>query len=73
MRDIATPNSMPPNAPASTVSTPITWEELANGASTDDFRIDNVPSRIAQVGDLWAPVDAKQGRFDLAPLLQAAR
>ena len=59
--------------PLATVSTPITWEELANGASTDDFRIDNVPSRIAQVGDLWAPVDAKQGRFDLAPLLQAAR
>jgi bifunctional non-homologous end joining protein LigD len=59
--------------PLATVSTPVTWDELAAGASTEDFRIDNVPARIARVGDLWAPVDAKQGRFDLAPLLAAAR
>jgi bifunctional non-homologous end joining protein LigD len=58
--------------PLATVSTPITWDELAAGAVTEDFRIDNVPARIAQKGDLWAPVDAKRGRFDLAPLLQAA-
>jgi len=56
-----------------TVSTPVTWDELARGASTDDFRIDNVPSRIAHIGDLWAPVDANDGRFDLAPLVAAAR
>ena len=59
--------------PLATVSTPITWDELAGGASTEDFRIDNVPSRIGRVGDLWEPVDAKRGRFDLAPLLAAAR
>ena len=57
--------------PLATVSTPITWQELGDGASTDDFRIDNVPARVARVGDLWAPVDAKRGRFDLFPLLQA--
>jgi bifunctional non-homologous end joining protein LigD len=55
--------------PLATVSTPVTWAELADGASTDDFRIDGVPTRIATLGDLWAPVDAKRGRFDLAPLL----
>ena len=55
--------------PLATVSTPVTWDELADGASTDDFRIDNVPARVAMLGDLWAPVDAKRGRFDLAPLL----
>jgi len=59
--------------PLATVSTPVTWDELASGASTDDFRIENVPSRIARVGDLWAPVDAKRGRFNLTPLLAAAR
>ena len=58
--------------PLATVSAPLTWDELAGGASTEDFRIDNVPARIARVGDLWAPVDAPRGRFDLAPLLQAA-
>ncbi|MEO9161473.1 MAG: non-homologous end-joining DNA ligase [Casimicrobiaceae bacterium] len=54
-----------------TVSTPITWQELADGAAIDDFRVDNVPERIALRGDLWSPVDAKRGRFDLAPLLEA--
>jgi bifunctional non-homologous end joining protein LigD len=58
--------------PLATVSTPIAWEELANGASTEDFRIDNVPQRIAELGDLWAPIDAPRGRVDLAPLLAAA-
>jgi bifunctional non-homologous end joining protein LigD len=58
--------------PLATVSTPVTWDELAGGAATEDFRIDNVPARIAHVGDLWAPVDAKRDRFDLAPLLEAA-
>jgi bifunctional non-homologous end joining protein LigD len=55
--------------PLASVSTPLTWQELADGAAIDDFRIDNVPARIAARGDLWAPVDAKRGRFDLAPLL----
>src|SRR5690242_21021158 len=59
--------------PQASVSTPLTWRELADGASTDDFRIDNVPARIAELGDLWAPIDAKRGRFDLAPLIVAAR
>jgi bifunctional non-homologous end joining protein LigD len=58
--------------PRATVSTPVTWDELADGASTEDFRLDNVPARIAKRGDLWAPVDAKRGRVDLAPFLAAA-
>jgi bifunctional non-homologous end joining protein LigD len=57
--------------PLATVSMPISWQELADGAVTEDFRIDNVPARIASLGDLWAPLDAKRGRFDLAPLLGA--
>jgi bifunctional non-homologous end joining protein LigD len=50
------------------VSTPLTWDELAAGASLDDFRLDNVPARLAALGDLWAPLLAKRGRFDLARL-----
>jgi len=58
--------------PLATVSTPITWEELAAGAAIEDFRIDNVPSRISALGDLWAPVDDERGRIDLAPFLRAS-
>ena len=57
--------------PRASVSTPITWDELAAGATIDDFRIDNVPQRIANLGDLWAPVSAPRGRFDLARVLDA--
>jgi bifunctional non-homologous end joining protein LigD len=58
--------------PLATVSTPVTWQELEDGASIDDFRIDNVPARIAALGDLWAPMADPDGRFDLTPLLAAA-
>jgi bifunctional non-homologous end joining protein LigD len=37
-----------------TVSTPLKWEEIKPGLSPADFTIDNVPARIAKVGDLWA-------------------
>jgi bifunctional non-homologous end joining protein LigD len=37
-----------------TVSTPLTWDEIKPGLKPTDFTIDNVPARIAKVGDLWA-------------------
>jgi bifunctional non-homologous end joining protein LigD len=55
--------------PLATVSTPVTWDEVADGCELDDFRLDNVRERFARVGDLWAPMKAKRGRFDLRPLL----
>ncbi|HET6148355.1 MAG TPA: non-homologous end-joining DNA ligase [Polyangia bacterium] len=55
-----------PRAPA---STPVTWDEVARGIAIDDFRIDNVPARIAERGDLWAPLTGKRGRFRLQQLL----
>ena len=58
--------------PLATVSAPITWDELEAGARIDDFDLRNMPARIAAVGDLWAPLLAPRGRFDLAPLLAPA-
>jgi bifunctional non-homologous end joining protein LigD len=57
--------------PRATVSAPVTWDELEQGARIEDFRIDNMPARIAELGDLWAPLAANRDRFDLAKLLQA--
>ncbi len=56
--------------PLATVSTPVTWEEVEAGIELDDFRLDNVRERFARVGDLWAPMKAQRGRFDLRPLLE---
>jgi len=56
--------------PRATVSTPVTWAEVEDGIELDDFRLDNVRERFATVGDLWAPMKAKRGRFDLRPLLE---
>jgi bifunctional non-homologous end joining protein LigD len=58
--------------PLATVSTPLGWDELGRGARTEDFRMDNVPARIAERGDLWAPLLAAQGRFDLGALLASS-
>jgi bifunctional non-homologous end joining protein LigD len=58
--------------PQATVSTPITWKELQQGARIEDFRMDNVRRRINKVGDLWAPLLAEQGRAHLESLYGAA-
>jgi bifunctional non-homologous end joining protein LigD len=55
--------------PLATVSTPVTWDELEAGAGIDDFRLDNVPARVAALGDLWAPLLPGRDGFDLTPLL----
>src|SRR4051812_22426890 len=58
--------------PRAAVSTPVTWREVRRGVAIEDFRIDNVPARIARCGDLWAPLLAADGRVDLRPLLTIA-
>jgi bifunctional non-homologous end joining protein LigD len=55
-----------PRAPA---STPLTWREVERGVRIEDFRIDNVPARVRKVGDLWKPLLARSGRFDLSKYL----
>jgi bifunctional non-homologous end joining protein LigD len=55
--------------PRATVSTPVSWDEVKSGVELDDFRLDNVRERFGRIGDLWAPMKAMRGRFDLRPLL----
>ena len=66
-RTLASVYSVRPS-PRAAVSTPVTWEEVDDGFAIDDFRIDNVAARIAERGDLWAPLLAGRGRFDLSRL-----
>ena len=51
--------------PEATVSTPVTWKELAASVRIEDFTMANVPARVARLGDLWKPLLAERGRFDL--------
>jgi bifunctional non-homologous end joining protein LigD len=55
--------------PGAPVSTPVTWQEIEDGVAIDDFTIFNVPARVAERGDLWAPVVDPKDRFDLGKYL----
>ena len=55
--------------PGATVSTPVTWEEVEDGVEIGDFTIANVPARVKKLGDLWKPLLAARGRFDLERVL----
>jgi DNA ligase D len=49
-----------------TVSTPLTWDELAN-ADPDDYTMATVPDLVARRADPWAAIDSK--RQSIEPLL----
>jgi bifunctional non-homologous end joining protein LigD len=51
--------------PLATVSTPVTWKEIDSGVRIEDFRLENVRDRIADLGDLWKPLLQTRGRADL--------
>jgi bifunctional non-homologous end joining protein LigD len=59
--------------PRASVSTPVTWTEVERGIEIEDFRMDNVPARVARLGDLWAPVLAPRPRASLDRLLAHTR
>jgi bifunctional non-homologous end joining protein LigD len=67
-RTLASVYSVRPS-PRAAVSTPITWQEVTRGVAIDDFRLDNVPARVARRGDLWAPLLSPRGRFRLERFL----
>jgi len=52
-----------------TVSTPLTWDELAT-ANPDDYTIATVPDLVAGRGDPWADIDSVDQ--SIAPLLEMA-
>ena len=55
--------------PGAPVSAPVTWDEVEDGIAIEDFDIFNVPARVAEIGDLWAPVLDPVNRFDLGRLI----
>ena len=56
--------------PLATVSTPVTWKEVAGGVKIEDFRLDNVRARLSKVGDLWKPLLSSRSRTDLYRFLK---
>jgi len=56
--------------PLATVSTPVTWDEVAQGVRTEEFTIRDVPARVARRGDLWKALVAARGRTDLDRFLR---
>ena len=54
-----------------TVSTPLAWDELGS-VEMDQLTLLTVPDRVAERGDLWAPLAPEAGgRFDMMPHLVA--
>lgn len=67
-RTLASVYSVRPK-PLATVSTPVTWDEVAGGIEIEDFRLDNVRERFDRLGDLWKPLLATRGRTDLTAFM----
>ena len=66
-RTIASAYSLRP-LPGAPVSTPMTWEELAEVRDPREHNLFTVPGRLADGGDPWADID--EVRHDLTPLLE---
>jgi bifunctional non-homologous end joining protein LigD len=71
-RTLASVYSVRPKEKA-TVSTPVTWDEVAAGFRMTDFHLRNVPERVREVGDLYKPLLVQRGRVKLEKFLSAAQ
>ena len=67
-RTLASIYSVRPH-PLAAVSTPVTWEEIDDGVAIEQFTLRNVPARLREKGDLWAPLLSPTGRFRLEKYL----
>jgi DNA ligase D len=65
-RTIASPYSVRPK-PGAPVSAPLTWEEVGE-CRPEDFTVETMPARFADVGDRFEAIDA--ARHSLEPLLE---
>jgi len=54
-RTLASVYSVRPTAVAS-VSTPVGWDEIERGITTEQFTMDVILDRVARLGDIHAPV-----------------
>jgi bifunctional non-homologous end joining protein LigD len=52
------------------VSTPLTWNEVAEGVDPRDFTLRSAPARFREVGDLWAPIRTGKA-VDITKVLRA--
>jgi bifunctional non-homologous end joining protein LigD len=50
------------------VSAPLTWKEVHQRLAPQDFTIDTMPARVAEVGDLWAALRKDKGANLLAAI-----
>lgn len=67
-RTLASVYSVRPT-PHATVSAPVSWAEVERGFRMEDFRLDNMPQRLQETGDLFQPLLARRGRVRLEKLL----
>jgi bifunctional non-homologous end joining protein LigD len=67
-RTLASIYSVRPH-PAAAVSTPVGWDEIDAGITIEQFTLSNVPARLREKGDLWAPLLASRPRFRLEKYL----
>jgi len=51
--------------PSATVSTPMRWNELREGAVPRDFTLVTVPMRLSQRADAWSRAELDRARVDL--------
>jgi bifunctional non-homologous end joining protein LigD len=68
-RTLASVYSVRPR-PQATVSTPVTWDEVAEGFRIRDFTMRNVPQRVTELGDLYKPLLASKRRLKLERFLK---
>jgi bifunctional non-homologous end joining protein LigD len=66
-RTLASVYSVRPR-PEASVSAPVTWQEVEQGISTSDLRMDCMPKRIEKHGDLFKPVLENRARSPLEAL-----
>ncbi len=67
-RTLASVYSVRPK-PRASVSAPVTWKEIEQGITIEDFRLDNMRQRVDQVGDLFKPVLQAKNRIKLEKFL----